>query len=190
MPVPLPREAPPVSERFDLRQSAITLLSGASNAANDVAIDQGQAIDTAARLLKRTVRLQRTIWMAGDSADEHQRRLEAAGHRSACLVDPTRLPPHMCPEDLLFVSAVEDIPSQLLAEARARGVHTVLLKGPVAFAGSVDVAIEVSVPDPQVVELTHDFIVTALCAQGVDWEDSELQAETDSGPAPAPDPGE
>lgn len=176
MTVPPSREAAPVSERFDLRQSAIALLSGASSAAACIATQQAQAIDTAATLLEHTVRQERTIWVSGDSADEHQRRLEAAGHRCACMVDPTRLPQSLLAEDLLFVAAVEDVPTQLLTEAQARGVHTVLLKGPIAFSGTADVIIAVDNSDPQVVELTHDFIVTALCAQGVDWDNSESAA--------------
>lgn len=172
-----PSQAPPApSERFDVRQSAISLLGAASSAARDVAEQQASAVEAAGELLEQTAQAQRTVWVTGDAADDHQRRLEAAGHRSICIVDPTRLPLQLHANDLLFVAAVEETPTRLIAEAKSRGVRTLLLMANLPFSGKVDVSIVVHHDNGQVVELTHDFIVTALCAQAVDWNSSESAA--------------
>lgn len=173
---PPEHDPPSPSERFDARQSAISLLGAASCAARLVAEHQAGAVEAAGELLERTADCERIVWVTGDAADEHQRRLEAAGHRSICMVDPTRLPPRLHPDDLLFVAAVEEAPTCLIAEAGSRGVRIVLLTANVPFPRSVDVSIVVDHENAQVVELTHDFIVTALCAQAVDWNSSESAA--------------
>ncbi len=169
-------EEPAPSQRFDLPRSALSLLQDASAAAMKVASQQQAAVTAAGRLLEKTARREGMVWVAGDAADEHQRRLEAAGHRAVSMVDPTRLPRNLRAGDLLLVTAVGDAPSSLLSEAREQGLHTIALVGQHAPQAEAEVVISVECADLQATELTHDFIMTALCAQTVDWDSAESAA--------------
>lgn len=146
---------------------AVDLLALAARAAARVACEQSIAVDAAARLLERVAVSEGTVWVVGDGADEHTRRLEAAGHRAVALADPNRLPPRLAASDLLFVTAVDEAPSALLAEAARRGSDTLVLAGPERIGAEGAVVIVVRCRDPRAIELTHCFIVTALCSQNL-----------------------
>lgn len=154
---------------------ALDLLALASRAAACVACEQSLAVEAAARLLERAALNEATVWVVGDAADEHTRRLEAAGHRAITIVDPNRLPPRLSASDLLFVTAVTEVPSALLVEAARRNVDTLVLLGHERAACEGAVTIRVPCYDQRAVELTHCFIVTALCCQSLSIEE---QAES------------
>ena len=161
-------DAPPLS--------ALDLLALASRAAARVACEQSIAVEAAARLLERTAVSEGTVWVVGDAADEHTRRLEAAGHRAIAIVDPNRLPARLSTLDLLFVTAITELPSRLLVEAKRRNVDTIVLRGPERFDDDGRVVIRVGCFDQRAVELTHCFIVTALCSASLDLDRAESAA--------------
>jgi len=161
-------DAPPLS--------ALDLLALSSRAAACVACEQSIAVEAAARLLERTAQSDGTVWVAGDGADEHTRRLEAAGHRAIVIVDPNRLPARVGSSDLLFVAAVSESPAMLLLEAKRKNVDTIVLRGPERFDEGGAVVIRVPCYDQRAVELTHCFIVTALCAPCLDLDQAESAA--------------
>lgn len=171
-------ESPVTVSGFDTPPlSALDLLALSSRAAARVACEQSIAVEAAARLLERTAQSDGTVWVAGDAADEHMRRLEAAGHRAVAIVDPNRLPARVCSSDLLFVAAVSETPSMLLLEAKRKNVDTIVLRGPERLddeGGAV--VIRVKCYDQRAVELTHCFIVTALCAPCLDLDQAESAA--------------
>jgi hypothetical protein len=161
-------EAPPLS--------ALDLLALASRAAAQVACEQSIAVEAAARLLERTALSEGTVWVAGDAADEHTRRLEAAGHRAIAIVDPNRLPSRLSSADLLFVTAVTEVPAMMLVEAKRRNVDTIVLRGAERIDDDGAVVIRVKCYDQRAVELTHCFIVTALCSPCLDVDRAESAA--------------
>jgi len=167
-------ESPVTSSGFDAPPlSALDLLALASRAAARVACEQSIAVEAAARLLERTALSEGTVWVAGDAADEHTRRLEAAGHRAIAIVDPNRLPARVCTNDLLFVTAVGEGPSMLLIEAKRKNVDSIVLRGPERLDDDGAVVIRVRCYDQRAVELTHCFIVTALCSASLALDQAE-----------------
>jgi hypothetical protein len=168
---------PVTSSGFDLNPlSALDLLGLASRAAARIACEQSIAVEAAARLLEQAALSETTVWVAGDAADEHTRRFEAAGHRTATLVDLNRLPQRVKQGDLLFVTAVEEAPMPLLMEAKRRGVDVIVFTGTERIDLEGGVALFVACQDARAVELTHSFVVTALCAQSVDLDQAESAA--------------
>ncbi len=168
-------EGPVTISGIDKPLSALDLLALSSRAAAQVACEQSIAVEAAARLLERTAQSHGTVWVSGDAADEHTRRLEAAGHRAVAIVDPNRLPARVCSSDLLFVAAVSETPSMLLLEAKRRNVDTIVLRGPERLDDGA-VVIRVKCYDQRAVELTHCFIVTALCSPCLDLDQAESAA--------------
>lgn len=156
--------------------SALDLLALASRAAARIACEQSLAVEAAARLLEQAALSETTVWVAGDAADEHTRRFEAAGHRTATLVDLNRLPQRVHQGDLLFVTAVDEAPLPLLLEASRRGVDIIVFTGAERIDFDAGVVLFVACQDPRAVELTHSFVVTALCAQSVDLDQAESAA--------------
>jgi hypothetical protein len=169
-------ESPVTISGIDTPLSALDLLALSSRAAASVACEQSIAIEAAARLLERTAQSDGTVWVSGDAADEHMRRLEAAGHRAVAIVDPNRLPARVCSNDLLFVAAVSETPSMLLIEAKRKNVDTIVLRGPERLDEDGAVVIRVKCYDQRAVELTHCFIVTALCSPCLDLDQAESAA--------------
>jgi hypothetical protein len=155
--------------------SARDLLALSSRAAARIACEQSVPVERAARLLEQAALNETMVWVAGDAADEHTRRLEAAGHRAIAIVDPHRLPARVVPGDLLFVTAVGELPVTLLGEARRRQLDCIVLTG-AAWLEMDGVSIHVDCHDERAVELTHSFIVTALCAQSLDLDQAESAA--------------
>lgn len=166
-------ERPPVTvSGYDAPPlAALDLLALASRAAARVACEQSLAVEAAARLLERAALEEGTVYVAGDAADEHTRRLEAAGHRAVAIIDPHRLPPSISDSDLLFVTAVTEVPSALLAVAARRDIDTLVLLGPDRTQPEGAVTLRVPCYDQRAVELTHAFIVTALCCQSLSHEE-------------------
>lgn len=156
--------------------SALDLLALAGRSAARVACEQSSAVETAARLFEGAAANEATVWIAGDAAYEHARRLEAAGHRAVALVDPTRLPPNVRAGDVLFVVAVGELPIGLLPLARQRDVDTIVLGGAQRRQLEADAVMFVDCRDERAAELTHSFIVTALCAQYLDIDQAESAA--------------
>jgi len=156
--------------------SALDLLALAGRSAARVACEQSLAVETAARLFEGAAASQATVWIAGDAAFEHARQLEAAGHRAIALVDPTRLPASVRAGDVLFVVAVSELPTGLLPLARQRDVDTIVLGGAPRRQLDADAVMFVDCHDERAAELTHTFIVTALCAQYLDLDRAESAA--------------
>ena len=156
--------------------SALDLLALAGRSAARVACEQSIAVETAARLFEGAAASQATVWIAGDAAYEHARRLEAAGHRAVALVDPTRLPASVRAGDLLFVVAVSELPIGLLPLARQRDVDTIVLGGPPRRQLEADAVMFVDCRDERAAELAHTFIVTALSAQYLNIDRAESAA--------------
>ncbi|HVZ36734.1 MAG TPA: hypothetical protein VG963_30105 [Polyangiaceae bacterium] len=156
--------------------TALDLLALAGRSAARVAQEQSQEVEIAAQLLERAGRLQTTVWIAGDAADEHAARLESTGQRAIAIVDPSRLPASVSAGDVLVVLTVSDIPLGLLSSARQRGVGTIVLGGRERRELEVGAAIFVDCREERATELTHTFILTALCAQGIDWDEAESAA--------------
>lgn len=169
-------ESPVTISGYEAPLSALDLLALSSRAAARVACEQSIAVEAAARLLERTAQSDGTVWVVGDGADEHTRRLEAAGHRAIAIVDPNRLPARVCSNDLLFATAVTESPAMLLLEAKRRNVDSIVLKGPERLEEDGTVVIRVQCYDQRAVELTHCFIVTALCAPCLDLDQAESAA--------------
>jgi len=141
-----------------------------------VAQEQSHEVEIAAQLLERAGRLQTTVWIAGDAAFEHAARLESTGQRAIAIVDPSRLPASVSAGDVLLVLTVSDIPQGLLSAARQRRVDTIVLGGRDRLELEVGAAIFVDCRDERATELTHTFILTALCAQSSDWDEAESAA--------------
>jgi hypothetical protein len=154
---------------------ALDLLAIASRAAARVACEQCIAVEGAARLLEEAALNETMVWVAGDAADEHTRRLEAAGHCAIAIVDPNRLPLRVASGDLLFVTATGELPLTLLTEAQRRTLPSIVLTGATRMQGA-GVYIHVDCQDERAIELTHSFIVTALCAQNLDLDEAESAA--------------
>jgi hypothetical protein len=133
-------------------------------------------VEIAAQLLERAGSKRGTVWIAGDAAFEHARRMEGAGQRALAIVDPSRLPAAVNAGDVLLVITVTDVPVGLLAAARQRQVDTIVLAGSEQRELEVGAAIFVDCRDERAAELTHTFILTALCAQSVDWDEAESAA--------------
>ena len=156
--------------------SALDLLALAGRSAARVACEQSSAVETAARLFEGAAANQATVWIAGDAAYEHARRLEAAGHRAVALVDPTRLPASVRAGDVLFVVAVSELPIGLLPLARQHDMDTIVLGGAQRQQLEADAVMFVDCRDERAAELTHSYIVTALCAQYLEIDRAESAA--------------
>jgi len=156
--------------------SALDLLALAGRSAARVACEQSSAVETAARLFEGAAVHQATVWIAGDAAYEHARRLEAAGHRAVALVDPTRLPASVRAGDVLFVVAVSELPIGLLPLARQHDMDTIVLGGAQRQQLEADAVMFVDCRDERAAELTHSYIVTALCAQYLEIDRAESAA--------------
>lgn len=156
--------------------SALDLLALAGRCAARVAQEQPQEVELAAQLLERAGRLQATVWVAGDAAFEHAARLESTGQRAIAIVDPSRLPPSVGAGDVLVVLTVSELPIGLLSSARQRHVDTIVLGGRDRRELEVGAAIFVDCRDERATELTHTFILTALCAQSSDCDEAESAA--------------
>jgi hypothetical protein len=156
--------------------TALDLLALAGRSAARVAQEQSQEVEIAAQLLERAGRRQRTVWIAGDGAFEHAARLESTGQRAIAIVDASRLPPNVSAGDVLAVLTVSDIPVGLLSAARQRRVDTIVLGGRERLELEVGAAIFVDCREDRATELTHTFILTALCAQSSDWDEAESAA--------------
>jgi hypothetical protein len=144
---------------------ALDLLAIASRAAARVACEQCDAIESAARILDRVARSGDCVWVAGDAADEHAQRLGAAGQRAVACADVERLPQRLGAGDVLLLTLLGEAPLELLAEARRRKLDAIALVGPGFVAHEAAVVIRVPCYDERALELTHGFIVTALCAE-------------------------
>jgi hypothetical protein len=145
--------------------NAVDLLAVASRAAARVASEQPEAVAAAARTLDSVARDQGCIWVAGDGADEHAERLEAAGQRALPSADLERLPERLGPFDALLVTVFGDAPRGLLAEARRRRADVIVLTGPSGIDQDGGIVIRVRCFDERALELTHGLIVTALCPE-------------------------
>jgi hypothetical protein len=156
--------------------SAVDLLALAGSAAARVAGEQSEAVAAAARALDCVARSQGSVWVAGDAANEHARRLEAAGHRALVAVDIDRLPHSLGPSDALLVTVQTEAPCALLAEARRRRIDTIVLAGPSGIDHDHGVVIRVRCYDERALELAHGFIVTALCAEHPELSRAESAA--------------
>ncbi|HKO94895.1 MAG TPA: hypothetical protein VJU61_27265 [Polyangiaceae bacterium] len=156
--------------------STLDLLALAGRSAARIACEQSLAVEMAARLFEAAAANEATVWIAGDAAYEHARRLEAAGHRAVALVDPTRLPANVRPGDLLFVVAVGELPIGLLPLARQREVDSIVLGGTERRQLDADAVMFVDCHDERAAELTHSFIVTALCTQYLEIDRAESAA--------------
>ena len=156
--------------------TALDLLALAGRCAARVAQEQSREVEIAAQLLERAGRLQATVWVAGDAAFEHAARLESTGQRAIAIVDPSRLPPSVVAGDVLVVLTVSEIPVGLLSAARQRRVDTIVLGGRERLELQVGAAIFVDCREERATELTHTFILTALCAQSIDWDEAESAA--------------
>jgi hypothetical protein len=143
---------------------AVDLLAVAGSAAARVACEQSEAVAAAARALDSVARNEGTVWVAGDAADAHARRLDAGGYRALVAVDIDRLPHRLGPCDILLVSVLDEAPRALLAEARRRRIDTIVLGAPSGVDPQDGVVLRVRCYDDRALELTHGFIVTALCA--------------------------
>ena len=82
----------------------------------------------------------------------------------------------MSATDLLFVAAVTEAPSMLLTEAKRKNIDAIVLRGAERFDDDGAVAIRVQCHDQRAVELTHCFIVTALCSPSLDLDQAESAA--------------
>jgi hypothetical protein len=160
----------------DVSWTALDLLALAGRCAARVAQEQSQEVEIAAQLLERAGRLQATVWIAGDAAFEHAARLESTGQRAIAIVDASRQPPSVSAGDVLVVLTVSDIPVGLLSTARQRRVDTIVLGGRERLELEVGAAIFVDCREERATELTHTFILTALCAQSSDWGEAESAA--------------
>jgi len=156
--------------------NALDLLALAGRSAARVAQEQSNEVEIAAQLLERAGRKQATVWIAGDAAFEHAARLESMGQRAVAVVDPSRLPPSVSAGDVLVVLTVCDIPVGLLCAARQRRVDTIVLAGRERRELEVGAAIFVDCREERATELTHTFILTALCAQSIDCDEAESAA--------------
>jgi hypothetical protein len=150
--------------------SALDLLALAGRTASRVASEQSSDVEIAAHLLERAGLKRATVWIAGDAAFEHARRLEGAGQRALAVMDPSRLPGAVSAGDVLVVVTVTDVPLPLLSAARQRNIDTIVLAGPERRELEVGAAIFVDCRDERAAELTHTFILTALCSQSVGLE--------------------
>lgn len=155
---------------------AIDRLAVASRAAALVACEQGPALTAAVRLLTAAVRGSGCIWIAGPLADEHRRRLHARGHRALAWPDRERLPALLGPRDVLLVCVSGDAPSWLV-EAQRRRCPMIVLGGPGRIEhDQLEASLRVPCYDERTLELTHAFIVMALCTDSVDVDSAESAA--------------
>jgi hypothetical protein len=147
---------------------AVDLLAVASRAAAAVACEQTEAVAAAARVLQSVIRDQGLVWVVGAAADDHARRLQAAGQRAAACTDIERLPQRLGSLDALLLSLVDEAPRALLAEARRRRIDTIVLTGPGGIDHDGEAIVRVRCYDTRALELAHGFIVMALCAESAE----------------------
>jgi DNA-binding MurR/RpiR family transcriptional regulator len=156
--------------------SALDLLALAGRGAARVAQEQPGEVEIAAQLLERAALERATVWLAGDAAFEHARRLEGMGYRAVAIADAIRLPAHVSSGDILLVLSVTEVPLGLLSAARQRQVDTIVLTGSERRELEVGAAIFVDGRDERATELTQTFILIALCAQNAEWDSAETAA--------------
>lgn len=145
--------------------SALDLLAIASRAAAHVACEQSDAVEDASRLLDNAALRRATVWVCGEGAEEHTRRLMAAGQHAVAIVPPARLPQLLDRGDVLLMTLVTEVPRDLLLEAQRRALDTIVIKGAEPINHDTAVVLRLMCHDERAMLLAQGFIVSAFCVR-------------------------
>ncbi len=160
------RDAAPASSATETPAlSALDLLALASRAAARVACEQSDAVEDASHLLENSALRRATVWVCGDGAEEHTRRLMGAGQRAVTIVPPARLPQVLGGGDVLLVTLVTEVPRDLISEAQQRALDTIVIKGAQQIDHDTAIVLRLMCHDERALQLAQAFIVSAFCVR-------------------------
>jgi SAM-dependent methyltransferase len=162
--------------RKPVRSELLGGMAMASRLAHRVSVEQADQLEQAAALLAQLVLTQGSLWTFGESAPELASRFAVSGFRVKTCADANSLPADFGPTDLLFVTACDVVPLELMRAARQRDGHTIALVGRRTSVNEKATVVRIPSVDPSHLEYVQQFITTMLCATLPSFDDALLDA--------------
>jgi hypothetical protein len=160
--------------RKPIRSELLGGLAMASRLAHRVSVEQADQLEQAAALLQSLVLTQGRLWTFGEAAPELASRFAVSGFRVKTWADANSIPSEFGPSDLLFVTASDVVPLELMRAARQRDGHTIALVGRNTVVSERATVVRIPSVDPRYLEYVQQFITTMLCATLPSFDDSLL----------------
>ncbi len=160
--------------RKPVRSELLGGLAMASRLAHRVSVEQADQLEQAAALLQNLVLTQGRLWTFGESAPELASRFAVSGFRVMTWADANTLPSDFGASDLLFVTASDVVPLELMRAARQRDGHTIALVGRSTQVPEKATVVRIPSVDTRHLEYVQQFITTLLCATLPSLDDSLL----------------
>ncbi len=150
--------------RKPIRSELLDGLAMASRLAHRVSVEQADQLEHAAALLQALTLSQGRLWTVGDGSPELAARFAVSGFKAKACASVDTLPPEFTAGDILYVTASDAVPLELMRAARQRDGHTIALVGrrtPVAERATV---VRIPSVDGRHLEYVQQFVTTMLCA--------------------------
>lgn len=157
-----------------IRSELLGGLAMASRLAHRVSVEQADQLEHAAALLQQLVLTQGRLWTFGEAAPELAARFAVSGFRVNTWADANTLPNDFGPEDLLFVTACDVVPLELMQAVRQRDGHTIAIVGRRTFVTERATVIRIPSAEARHLQYVQQFITTLLCETLQNLDDDAL----------------
>jgi SAM-dependent methyltransferase len=161
--------------RKPVRSELLGGLAMASRLAHRVSVEQADQLEQAAALLLALSLSQGRLWTVGDGAPELAARFSVSGFNARTCETVDTLPSEFTSDDVLFVTASDAVPLELMRAARQRDGQTIALVGRRTPVGERAIIVRIPSVDARHIEYVQQFITTMLCAT-LPSADEELSA--------------